>query len=217
MKVLVLFAHPALERSRVNRRLLTAARDRPGVTFHDLYEAYPDLHIDVRREQELLLGHDVIVFQHPFYWYSTPAIFKEWQDLVLEHNWAYGKEGRALAGKITFNALSAGGPEPAYRPGGYNNFTIRQLLTPYEATAALCHMTYLAPFVVHASLRMSTADIEPHVRDYARVLDALVNDRLDLARAAAVPRLNADIDALVMPALVSVPGPVVVSRNSGSE
>lgn len=28
--------------------------------------------------------------QHPFYWYSTPALLKEWQDLVLEHGWAYG-------------------------------------------------------------------------------------------------------------------------------
>jgi glutathione-regulated potassium-efflux system ancillary protein KefG len=206
MKVLVLFAHPALERSRVNRALVTAARNRPGVTFHDLYEEYPDLQVDVRREQALLLEHDVFVFQHPFYWYSTPSLMKEWQDLVLEHDWAYGHNGHALEGKITFNALSAGGPEHAYRPGGYNHFTIRQLLAPYEATAALCHMRYLAPFVVHASLRMSGADVEPHVQDYARLLDALVNDRLDLDRAAAAVRLNADLDSLLVgPTLVSVP------------
>jgi glutathione-regulated potassium-efflux system ancillary protein KefG len=216
MKVLVLFAHPALERSRVNRMLIGAAQNRPGVTFHDLYENYPDLQIDVRREQELLLAHDAYVFQHPFYWYSTPAILKEWQDLVLEHGWAYGKDGRALAGKVTFNALSAGGPEQAYRPGGYNQFTIRQLLSPYEATAALCHMRYLAPFVVHASLRMTEPDITPHVRDYARLLDALVADRLDLEQAAGAARLNADLDALLTgPNLVSVPaddGPTIRGR-----
>src|SRR4051794_28113090 len=99
MKVLVLFAHPALERSRVNRALLRAVTECPGVTFRDLYEEYRDLHIDVRREQALLLAHDAYLFQHPFYWYSTPAILKEWQDLVLEHNWAYGKEGKHLVGK----------------------------------------------------------------------------------------------------------------------
>jgi glutathione-regulated potassium-efflux system ancillary protein KefG len=197
MKVLVLFAHPALERSRVNRALLAGARNRAGVTVHDLYEVYPDMQIDVGREQALLLGHDVFVFQHPFFWYSTPAILKEWQDLVLEHNWAYGKDGDALTGKITFNALSAGGPEHAYRAGGYNRFTIRQLLAPWEATAALCKMTYLAPFVVHGALRMTPPDLAPHVRDYARLLDALVNDRLDLARAAAAVRLNADLDLLM--------------------
>ncbi len=197
MKVLVLFAHPALERSRVNRALLGAVRNRPGVTLHDLYEAYPDLHIDVRREQALLLEHDVYVFQHPFFWYSTPAILKEWQDLVLEHNWAYGTAGHALAGKTTLNVVSAAGPESAYQQGGYNRFPIRHLLSPYEATASLCQMTYLAPFVVHGALRLAPADLEPHVRDYGLLLDALVAGSLDIDRAAALPRLNVDLPALL--------------------
>jgi glutathione-regulated potassium-efflux system ancillary protein KefG len=197
MKVLVLFAHPALERSRVNRALLAAARELPGVRLHDLYEEYPDLNIDVRREQELLLSHDALVFQHPFYWYSVPAILKEWQDLVLEHNWAYGQDGHALEGKLTFNALSAGGPEGAYRAGGYNRFTIRQLLAPWEATAGLCGMTYLPPFVVHGSLRMRAPDIAPHAAAYRRLLEALAGDRLDLAAAGQTERLNADLDRLI--------------------
>ena len=75
-KILILFAHPVLERSRVNRRLLEAVADLPGVTVHDLYERYPTLNIDVEYEQALLLEHDIYVFQHPFYWYSAPAIAK---------------------------------------------------------------------------------------------------------------------------------------------
>jgi hypothetical protein len=34
--VLVLLAHPAFRRSRVNRALAEAIRDLPGVTLHDL-------------------------------------------------------------------------------------------------------------------------------------------------------------------------------------
>jgi len=83
--VLILFAHPALEKSRVNRRLVAAVQGLEGVTFHDLYEAYPDFYIDVKHEQRLLEAHDIIAFQHPLYWYSTPSLLKEWQDLVLEH------------------------------------------------------------------------------------------------------------------------------------
>ena len=60
-RVLVLFAHPALEKSRVNRRLAAAALNIPGVTFHELYEAYPDFHILADREQELLAAHDTFV------------------------------------------------------------------------------------------------------------------------------------------------------------
>jgi glutathione-regulated potassium-efflux system ancillary protein KefG len=37
-RVLILFAHPALEKSRVNCRLADAVRRLDGVTFHDLYE-----------------------------------------------------------------------------------------------------------------------------------------------------------------------------------
>ena len=77
--VLVLFAHPAIRKSRVNRRLVEAARGIDGVTVNDLYEAYPDLDIDVPREQQLLSDHDVVVMQHPFYWYSTPSSLKEGQ------------------------------------------------------------------------------------------------------------------------------------------
>jgi glutathione-regulated potassium-efflux system ancillary protein KefG len=190
-RVLVIFAHPVLERSRVNRRLLAALADMDGVTVHDLYEEYPTFHIDVAREQALLVEHDVIVFQHPFYWYSVPAILKEWQDLVLEHGWAYGHGGTQLRGKVTFNAITTGGPETSYRHDGYNRFTVRELLAPWEQTAHLCGMRYLAPFVVHAALRVSSdADMAAARDDYRRVIEAARDDRLDLARAADAPTLN---------------------------
>ncbi len=149
--ILILFAHPAIRRSRVNRRLLEKVRDLDGVTVNDLYEAYPDLDIDVDREQRLLEEHDVVVFQHPFYWYSTPAILKEWQDLVLEHGWAYGLDGHALEGKVLLTATTTGGSERAYRRGGSNHFSMRELLAPIEQTARLCGMEYLPPFVVHGT------------------------------------------------------------------
>ena len=66
-QVLILFAHPALEKSRANRRLLRSAEGLEGVTLRDLYEDYPDFLIDVSREQEDLKRHDVILFQHPFF------------------------------------------------------------------------------------------------------------------------------------------------------
>jgi glutathione-regulated potassium-efflux system ancillary protein KefG len=196
-RVLLLFAHPALEKSRVNRVLIQGLRELPGVTFHDLYECYPDFDIDVPREQELLAAHDVIVLQHPFFWYSTPAIVKEWEDLVLEHGWAYGSEGKALVGKLLLNAITAGGREGAYRSDGLNRFTIRELLAPIEQTARLCGMEYLPPFVVFGTHGMSTADIERHGEDYRRVLLALRDGSLDVAAAEDWPHLNYRLDELL--------------------
>jgi glutathione-regulated potassium-efflux system ancillary protein KefG len=189
-RVLILFAHPALQKSRVQRVLADFVKPLEGVTFHDLYEHYPELHIDVDAEQRLLAEHDVIVFQHPFYWYSSPAILKEWQDLVLEWGFAYGDEGVALRNKRMLTAISAGGAQDAYQRGGMNHFTIRELLAPFEQTARLCGMEYLPPFVLHAVHRLSKAEIESAAREYREWIVALRDDTLDFDAVRKRQRLN---------------------------
>jgi glutathione-regulated potassium-efflux system ancillary protein KefG len=164
----------------------------------DLYAEYPDFEIDVDGEQARLLEHDAIVFMHPLYWYSTPAILKEWQDLVLEHGFAYGTGGTALFGKIFFNALTAGGPEAAYCAEGFNHFTIRELLYPLEQTALLCGMVYLPPFALFgARMAVDEGRLDVHVADWIRVLEALRDDRLDMEKARDLPKLNGNLDAIL--------------------
>jgi len=179
---LVLFAHPALEKSRVHRRLvrdLPALAERtPGLTYRDLYEAYPDFDVDVEREQALLLEHDLIVFQHPFYWYSTPALLKQWEDLVLEHGWAYGSRGRALEGKRVLSVVTLGGGAQAYCRGGYNRFSLREFLAPLEQTARLCRMTYLPPYAVFGTHHLDAGDVEREGVRYERLLAGLASGRV---------------------------------------
>ena len=55
-----------------------------------MYEKYPDFNIDVDYEKKLLEKNQIIIWQHPFYWYSAPPLLKQWIDLVLEFGWAYG-------------------------------------------------------------------------------------------------------------------------------
>ncbi len=197
-RILVLFAHPSLERSEANRPLFEATARVRGVTLVDLYAEYPRFEIDVDREQGRLLAHDAICFMHPLYWYSTPAILKEWQDLVLEHGFAYGATGTALHGKLFFNALTAGGPEAAYSATGYNHFAIRTLLCPLEQMARLCGMVYLPPFTLFgARTAVEEGRLSVHVENWIRVLEALRDDRLDLTAAQARPRLNDDLDILI--------------------
>ena len=109
-------AHPAMERSRANKAMVEAALNAPGVTFVDLYETYPDFVIDVPAEQQRLVSHPVIALQFPMYWYSTPALLKEWLDLVWLHGFAYGRGGTALKGKSLFVACTTSGDEAAYQP-----------------------------------------------------------------------------------------------------
>ena len=196
-RVLVLLAHPSLDRSEVNAPMAEAIRGIAGVTLVDLYAEYPDLQIDIDREQARLRAHDAIVFQHPLYWYSTPAILKEWQDLVLEHGFAYGSAGTALHGKLFFNSLTAGGLEAAYRADGYNHFTIRELLHPIEQTAMLCGMRYLPPFALFGSrTAVDEGRVERHITDWCRLLEALRDDRLDVTQAQRLPLLNGALGAI---------------------
>ncbi len=196
-RVLILFAHPALQKSRVNRGLIENIDKIEGVTFRDLYELYPDFDIDIKAEQSALMAHDIIVFQHPFFWYSTPAILKEWQDLVLEHGWAYGAQGIALHGKKMFNVISTGGGEDAYQKEGYNRHTIRDLLCPIGQTAYLCGMEYLPPFVVHGTHRMSPDDVSRHRADYHRLLTAMVAENIDYIQLKKLDRMNKNLDAII--------------------
>jgi glutathione-regulated potassium-efflux system ancillary protein KefG len=193
----VLFAHPAFERSRVHRRLAAAARAQADVTFHDLYDRYPDFDIDVRREQQLLLAHDVIVLEHPFYWYSTPPLVKQWIDLVLEHGWAYGEGGTALRGKRMLSAISAGGREESYRADGSNRFTVNELLAPIAQTSRLCGIEYLPPFVLYGTHGYGDAEIARAAESYGRLLAALRDGRIDVAAARGLPRINDDLAALL--------------------
>ena len=197
-RILVLFAHPSLERSEVNRHLLAASRAMDGVTVVDLYGEYPTFRIDIDREQRRLVEHDVIVFMFPMYWYSTPAILKEWQDLVLEYDFAYGESGNALEGKLFLCAMTAGAREESYSAGGLNNYTLNELLQPLEQTARLCGMHYLPPFPLFgARTALEEGRAANHASDWRRVLEALRDDTLDLRAAAALPRLNQDLDQLL--------------------
>lgn len=192
MKPLVYLAHPRLDRSEINRPLFEAAKAIPGVTCVDLYAEYPTFEINVDMEQARLVTHDVIVFLHPLYWYSAPSILKEWQDLVLEWGFAYGTDGGALQGKTTFNAVSCGATAAAYTPDGANGATLRDLLIPFEKTADLCHMRFLAPFAIYEAGRaQDEARVHNHLDAWTGLLTALRDDRLDMVQARTATSLNA--------------------------
>lgn len=172
-KILILFAHPKLERSAINTVLIKSIPKSSNITFHDLYERYPDFNIDVEYEKRLLASHNIIVWQHPFYWYSAPPLLKQWIDLVLEFGWAYGPGGNALQGKIVFNSITSGGQRTAYSKDGYNRFTIKELLAPFDQTAVLCKMTYLPPFAVHGTHRITKEELELSANYYKTMLTRL--------------------------------------------
>lgn len=175
-KILVIFAHPLLEKSRVNRTLVKKYNGRNDVTFNDLYEMYPDFNIDIEFEKNLLLKHDLIILHHPLYWYSCPPLMKQWIDLVLEVGWAYGPGGDALKGKSLMQIITTGGQKSAYSDSGSNKHSLREFLLPFEQTALLCKMTYIPPYVIHGTHRLTDEEIDKSAAEMFLLLDLLVSD-----------------------------------------
>ncbi|MEM8971707.1 MAG: NAD(P)H-dependent oxidoreductase [Pseudomonadota bacterium] len=185
-KIIVYYAHPGQTFSRANRAMAQKASEIEGITFVDLYAEYPRHDLDVGKEQARLLEHDVIVFQFPLYWYSTPSLLKEWQDLVLQHGFAYGHGGDKLAGKTLLLAITAGGSDEAYTQGGYQQHTMRAFLTPLEQTAGLCQMRFPAPYVLFGALKADEAtELAQHVDGYVALLSQIRDDQFKLQDAAA--------------------------------
>jgi glutathione-regulated potassium-efflux system ancillary protein KefG len=176
-KILILFAHPALEKSRVNKRLIRDISSLTNVTFNDLYDEYYDFDIDIEREKKLLIENDLIILHHPFFWYSTPALLKQWQDLVLEHGWAYGSKGKTLVGKKMMNIITTGGSSQAYTKESINQHTIREFLLPIEQTSKLCGMIYLPPYLIQGTHRFTEKEIEAHSHKYIQLLKDLSEDK----------------------------------------
>ncbi len=170
-KIVVYFAHLDIDRSVINRAFREAVRDLPNVNFRDLHELYPDFFIDISTEQKVLRDADLIVFQHPVYWYAAPAIFKHFQDTVLLHGFAYGPEGNALHGKDFLLVVSTGAPAEEYGPGGIHHYAFEELIRPMEQTARFCGMHYLPPRVLHGGHGLSQEVIDAHAADYRHFLE----------------------------------------------
>ena len=189
-KILILFAHPRFEKSKTNRALLKNIERREGITLNDLYEQYPDFNIDVNRERELLLANQIIIWQHPFYMYSAPALLKQWIDLVLEYGWAHGKGGDFLKNKIIFNAVTSGGTREAYKAGGHNRFTVSEFLVPFQQTATLCKMIYLPPFFVHGTYLLTAPELADKAGLYRYLLERLSGGNFDVESIKKFQYLN---------------------------
>lgn len=183
-KVLLIVGHPDLSQSRANAALVNAVRDLQHVTVHDLYATYPDFAIDGDAERALLVEHDVIVFQHPVYWYNTTALFRQWQDVVFSHGWGFTTDGSAsqLAGKKAIVSVTAGVPADRYTPEGSNKATLETLFSNWEATLRLCQFD-IQPMqkIYGAAFALSDQELAAAAAEYRDLLSSFAHGSHELA------------------------------------
>ena len=172
-KILLNLVHPNIKESIVNKRLLEGIKDLENITINNLYEKYPDFKIDAKTEQKLLEENDIILFQFPMYWFSSPALLKEWFDVVLEAGFAYGGSYK-LENKSFAVSVSCGGSEEAFKETGKEKKKVEEFLYPFEITANYIKMSYKKPYITYdAETGLSKETLNKYVDDYIKYIKKL--------------------------------------------
>lgn len=102
---------------------------------------------------------ELMIWQFPLWWFGLPAMLKGWVDRVFAMGRAYGG-GRVYAngiwkGKRALLSLTTGGPQEAYRKGGFNGDLDAVLRPIQRGMLEFCGCSVLAPQVVYAPVRLS--------------------------------------------------------------
>lgn len=172
--IVVVYAHPYPRHSRACAALLASIEGLYGVQVRSLYDRYPDFDVDAEAERAALASARLVVWLHPLYWYTAPALLQLWFERVLVKGWAYGEGGTALAGKDCLWITTTGGDAATYTPGGPHGHVFGAFVPVMEQTARFCGMNWLEPFVVHgahivddAALAAACEELRRRVAAYA--------------------------------------------------
>lgn len=177
-KVLIVSGHTNLQGDSVaNKNIIANLKELlPSSTIIDLGSM--DYKFDVKKEQQLLLDHDIIVMQFPLFWYSWPSAMQKWVEDVFTHGFSHGSTGNKLKGKKILFSLTTGTGEEAYSKNGFMKHEIGEFLYPMDAVANLAQMQnlgFVCTYGVSYSMRSSKKDeIQRKANEHAkRVVEAL--------------------------------------------
>lgn len=152
----------------------------PDAEFRTVVELKGPAGWDVAAEQEALKRAEVVAFVFPFYWYSFPAILKEWLVAVFTDGFAYGTNGTALHGKRLVLSFTTGG-DADYVKGGKERGTVEKFLPPFLQIGHFCGfkpaevvwscaMRYVPDVSSDADLTAVRAKAEDHAKRLAEVI-----------------------------------------------
>ncbi|ANC05253.1 MULTISPECIES: NAD(P)H-dependent oxidoreductase [Pseudomonas] len=167
--ILVVIGHPDLSSSRANAAIVEALQGS-NVTLHPLSAALGSNGFDIAAEQKLLCAHERIVLLFPLYWYSCPALMKRWIDDVFTPGFAYARGGDKLQDKEFLIVTTVGAPASGYRAGGFNRFTLDELLRPLQQTVAYVKGHYLPPIPLFESVFIADEPLDESAREIAGLI-----------------------------------------------
>lgn len=174
MKTLIIVDHPFYDQSVVNRRWLDEVRKYPDeFLIHNLQSSYPRSSIDPALEHSIIDNNGTIVLQFPLFWFNTPPMLKSWLDIVLSPGWAYAG-GKHLEGRKIAFAVTCGGAEEGYAPGGDVGVSVEEFLNSYIYSFKRCHAEYAGLYTFYGAKPvkgdLDTATVVESARGYIEFL-----------------------------------------------
>lgn len=107
---------------------------------------------DILQEQEKILWSDVVIFQFPLWWFTTPAILTGWFDRVLTAGFAYDKdqflETGLLKPRKAMLSITTHASASDYQIGGLHG-DIETYLRPIYHTLQFAGMIVLESFIAY--------------------------------------------------------------------
>lgn len=150
--LLIVSGHTDMKDSFANKAILAElAQVEPKAEIDYLADLYPDFKIDVAAEQQKLINADVVVFQFPLFWYSTPSLLSRWIEQVFVHGFSHGSTGDKVKGKKLVLSLTAGAPSSVYDKPQMPEGVVDDLMLPLKKLCDLTGMVW-SGFVFSGSL-----------------------------------------------------------------
>lgn len=160
-KTLVLFAHPYYEHSTTNVQLINCYKNQPEITFRDLYEDYPDFHIQPFRERKRIVQYERIIFHFPLIWFGLPPLLKLWIDEVFDMKWINQNDENPLLGKDAVIVVTAGGNQDHYSNEGRYHSTMSQLLIGLKLSLDINNINVKEELFIYNADDLQKHEIEP--------------------------------------------------------
>lgn len=161
----------------VSRKNYTTVKDpayfKPQIEDMHATEAggfAPDIEEEIRKIERC----DLMLWQHPLWWFGLPAILKGWVDRVFAMGRTYGGgrlyENGLFKGKRAMLSLTTGGPAEAYAEGGFNG-DIHAVLRPiHRGILQFTGFNVLAPHIIFAPVRLRDDQRKDILEGYGRRL-----------------------------------------------
>jgi NAD(P)H dehydrogenase (quinone) len=136
--------------------------------------------IEIEAEMEKLEWCDLLILQFPLWWFGLPAALKGWVDRVFAMGRVYGMgriyETGVFKGKRAMLSLTTGGPEEAYRKGGFNG-DIDAILRPIQrGILQFVGFSVLKPHIAFGPAHLSEDQRREKLDRYANRLRTLADE-----------------------------------------